>query len=133
MGITFNRRITYEFIIDIFGTKPNVRISDAQKDELHSTIISAVLSDIRYEKIKEVKHISTNVTFLSDLNARAIFECEVEAFGDEVDNIIFNLKAIEDSISTHLNIYPLFDNISDKSHSYYPIKTHVQLNRLFNY
>lgn len=127
MGITFTKRITYEFIIEIIGTKPKVRLSDAQNDELHSTIISAVLSDIRYEKIKEVKYLSARIVVFSDFRARVIFDSEVETFGDEVDNILFNLKAIEESISTHLNIYPLFYNISDKSHSYYPIKTHVQI------
>lgn len=133
MGITFNKRITYEFIIDICGTVPNARLSDIQKDELQSTLINAVLGDIRYENIKEVKYISTKVNLLSDLHARVIYDSEIESFADCIDNIIFNLNAIEEHISTHLNIYPLFDNISDKSHSYYPIKTHVQLNRLFNY
>jgi len=47
METTFNKRITYEFIIKIHGTKPNVILSDDLMEELQSTIISAVLSDIR--------------------------------------------------------------------------------------
>lgn len=133
MGITFNKRITYEFIIDICGTVPNARLSDIQKDELQSTLINAVLSNNRYEKIKEVKYLSAKLVVFSDFHARVIFDSEVETFEEEVDNIVFNLNAIEEHISTHLNIYPLFYNISDKSHLYYPIKTQVQLNRLFNY
>ena len=133
MEATFNKRITYEFIIKIHGTKPNVILSDEQKEELQSTIISAVLSNNRYEKIKEVKYLSAKLVVFTDFHARVIFDSEVEAFEERVENIVFNLKAIEEHISTHLNIYPLFYNISDKSHSYYPTKTHVQLNRLFNH
>lgn len=102
-------------------------------EELHSTIISAILSDIRYENIKEVKYLSTRITLTSNLRTNALFDCEIEAFEDKVDNIVFNLKAIEEHISTHLNIYPLFNNISDKSDFYYPIKVHVQTNRIFGY
>lgn len=47
MEATFNKRITYEFIIKIHGTKPNVILSDEQMEELQSTIISAVLSNNR--------------------------------------------------------------------------------------
>lgn len=133
MKATFNKRITYEFIIKIYGTKPNVILSDEQMEELQSTIISAVLSNNRYEKIKEVKCLSAKPVVFSNFHTRVIFDSEVEAFEKGVENIIFNLNAIEDYIATHLNIYPLFDNISDRSYSYYPIKVHVQTNRLFNY
>lgn len=133
MEATFNKRITYEFIIKIYGTKPNVILSDEQMEELQSTIISVVLSNNRWEKIKEVKYLSAKPVVFSDFHTRVIFDSEVETFEEGVENIVFNLNAIEEHISTHLNIYPLFYNISDKSHSYYPIKTHVQTDRLFNY
>lgn len=133
MDATFNKRITYEFIIKIHGTKPNVILSDKQMEELQSTIISAVLSNNRYEKIKEVKYLSAKLVIFTDFYARVIFDSRIETFEEEVENIVFNLNAIEEHISTHLNIYPLFDNITDKSYSYYPIKTHVQTDRLFSY
>lgn len=99
MEATFNKRITYEFIIKIHGTKPNVILSDEQMEELQSTIISAVLSNNRYEKIKEVKYLSTRLVVFYDFRARVIFDSEIETFEEGVENIVFNLKAIEEHIN----------------------------------
>ena len=77
METTFNKRITYEFIIKIYGTKPNVILSD----------ISAVLSNNRYEKIKEVKYLSAYINKVYDLSdmltlEREDIESEIHKFHD---------------------------------------------------